>query len=442
MEKSIIIIGAGISGLSIASLLSKDGFDVRVFEKMNKVGGRTASSIYKNHILDNGFHIMPFYKKSSIFQIFKELNIEKNIELSRVDKIAFYSNSKFYSYPKGIIDILRLSLIPFWSRVSLLKALLKLGFTSLEKSKKLDDVSVKRGLSYLDPECNAFFEAVCVLAFADTSDNVSLGEFTRTISRANPLKGGTSDFAYPSSGGYDKISIHLSEYIKKNNGQIYLNSPVKKIIVENNLVKGVILQNGETILSDCVIVSNPAYESLRFFDDDIFPTDFIKKITDLNKTTSVVEVHFALSKKISDLQVIFPAGNYMCKGIFFISNITPSVSPKNEHLIISGTPVNPADLSKPGRINEIVSKMKEEISSIFPDFQKNLIWERPMSWNLVESVVKAPGMVWESKMPHYVPYVNGLFFVGDSTISYGIGTDSAAHSSLLCYKAVRLFLSG
>jgi hypothetical protein len=35
-------------------------------------------------------------------------------------------------------------------------------------------------------------------------------------------------------------------------------------------------------------------------------------------------------------------------------------------------------------------------------------------------------------MPHQIPGITGLFFVGDSTISYGIGTDSAAHSSILC----------
>ena len=52
------------------------------------------------------------------------------------------------------------------------------------------------------------------------------------------------------------------------------------------------------------------------------------------------------------------------------------------------------------------------------------------------------GLVWKYKMPHEVKdQVNGLFFVGDSTISYGIGTDSAAHSALLCYPKVLSFLS-
>ena len=43
-------------------------------------------------------------------------------------------------------------------------------------------------------------------------------------------------------------------------------------------------------------------------------------------------------------------------------------------------------------------------------------------------------------MPHSVPQVKGLFFVGDSTISYGIGTDSAAHSALLAHPKILEFL--
>ena len=94
----------------------------------------------------------------------------------------------------------------------------------------------------------------------------------------------------------------------------------------------------------------------------------------------------------------------------------------------------------PQKIKQIVDDMKKEISIIYPNFTSSLIWERPMAWNLVESVVKEPGMVWKSKMPHQIPGIKGLFFVGDSTVSYGIGTDSAAHSSILCHPKIVKYL--
>jgi hypothetical protein len=52
--------------------------------------------------------------------------------------------------------------------------------------------------------------------------------------------------------------------------------------------------------------------------------------------------------------------------------------------------------------------MKEEISSIYPKFNSALLWERPMTWKLVESVVKEPGKVWKSKMPHQI---SGIFLI-------------------------------
>ena len=440
-EKPILIIGAGVGGLSIGTLLVKDGHKISIYEKAERLGGRTASIKFKNHILDNGFHIMPFYKKSAIYDVLKSANIVSKLKLAIVDKIAFYDGN-FHTYPKGVIDILRMSLIPLKSRFSLLKILLPMAFTSMEKAEQMDQTPLTEVTKKLDSHSRTFFDAVCMLAFADTTDHISLGEFARTIIRANPFKGGTSEFAYPDMGGYDRISEVMGNYIQENSSSVNLGVTVKKILVEDAKVTGILLSDGNTIESDCVIISYPAYHAInQLFDEGIFDDDFVKHTNRLNKTTSVVEVHFALSKQLDTRQVVFPVGeNYTSKGIFFISNITPSVSPKGEHLIIVGTPVKPEETDDSQRIKEIVSKMKEELSAIYPDFNNVLLWERAMAWKLVEAVVKEPGLVWKNKMPHSVPHVKGLFFVGDSTISYGIGTDSAAHSAILAYPKIIKFL--
>lgn len=443
MVKSICIIGAGVGGLTLAALLVRNNHPVKIIEKQSKLGGRTTSMKFRGHILDNGFHIMPFYKKSAIFSVFKKIGIQNRLKLATVDKIAFFSDTGFHKYPKGISDLLQLSLIPLKSRIRLLNILLPMAFTSIKKTESWDDLSLTEITKKLDSNTNAFFEAVCMLAFADTAEHISLGEFARTIIRANPFKGGTSEFAYPEDGGYDSISKVLSDYILEKNGEIYLNKSVKKIIIENSIVTGIITSDNDFIQSDCVVVSYPAYMALNeLFEKNIIDDKFVEKINRLDKKTAVVEVHFALNSKLDSKQIVFPVGdNYTTKGIFFISNITPTVSPPGEHLIITGTPVHPSVADDPKKIKTIVDDMKKEISSIYPKFTSSLLWERPMAWKLVESVVKEPGMVWKSKMPHEIPGIKGLFFVGDSTISYGIGTDSAAHSSLLCYPKIISYLN-
>ena len=373
----------------------------------------------------------------------KDARIESRLKLAIVSDIAFYDGSGFHKYPKGILDILQMSLIPFKSRISLLKILLPMAFTSMEKTEELDKTPLTEVTRKLDYHSKRFFDAVCMLAFADTPDHISLGEFARTIIRANPFKGGTSEFAYPDMGGYDRISQVMADYITEQKSNISLGKSVKKILISGGKVTGVILMDGTTVETDCVIISFPAYHAInQLFDEGIFDKKFIDKTNKLNKTTSVVEVHFALSKQIDSRQVVFPVGkDYASKGIFFISNITPSVSPTGEHLLIVGTPVKPEETDDQTRIKSIVEQMKNELSEIYPEFKTSLLWERAMAWKLVEAVVKEPGLVWKNKMPHSVENVEGLFFVGDSTISYGIGTDSAAHSSILAHPKIIQYLS-
>ena len=50
MPSKVLIIGAGVSGLSTAALLANENVSCKVFEKFSEVGGRTATSTYNGHI--------------------------------------------------------------------------------------------------------------------------------------------------------------------------------------------------------------------------------------------------------------------------------------------------------------------------------------------------------------------------------------------------------
>jgi oxygen-dependent protoporphyrinogen oxidase len=54
MNKKIVVIGAGISGLTTAYLLSKKGFDVTIIEKNNSVGGSIESVTENGFLFDRG----------------------------------------------------------------------------------------------------------------------------------------------------------------------------------------------------------------------------------------------------------------------------------------------------------------------------------------------------------------------------------------------------
>ncbi len=255
-----------------------------------------------------------------------------------------------------------------------------------------------------------------MLAFADKPEHISLGEFARTIIRANPFRGGTSEFGYPEEGGYDTIAKILARYVEKESNtssSILLDVPIKKVVVQQDEVKGLITSGDNFLETNCVVISYPVYLAInQLFDLGVFDKEFVQQVNRL-KTTSVIEVHFALSKRIEErLQVVFPVGNqFSAKGIFFISNISSKVSADGQQLVLTGTPVSSEDAINSDRIRKISQEMKENLSTIYSQFNEIR--------QLVESVVKEPGLVWKHKMPH----------------------DSAAHSALLCYEKVLSYLS-
>lgn len=95
MPKKVIIIGAGIGGLSTANMLAKAGYDVSIYEKNAHLGGRAGKRTSKGFTFDTGpsWYLMPevFDQYFSLFNIDvkKELSIKKLTPAYKV----FYESS-------------------------------------------------------------------------------------------------------------------------------------------------------------------------------------------------------------------------------------------------------------------------------------------------------------------------------------------------------------
>ncbi len=78
MAKKIVVIGAGISGLTTAYLLSKKGFDVKIIEKRGSVGGSIESVIENGFLFDRGPN-SALETTPVIAQLVQELNLENEL---------------------------------------------------------------------------------------------------------------------------------------------------------------------------------------------------------------------------------------------------------------------------------------------------------------------------------------------------------------------------
>lgn len=117
-KKTILIVGAGITGLSIGLKFCKKGYKVIILEKSPFVGGM-ASSIRDNegYTMDIGPHYVTLPKKSDvtqeIYEIIGEENIEKLSQGIRRERQAYYQGRFWNEFP-SIIELIKKSGIKTW----------------------------------------------------------------------------------------------------------------------------------------------------------------------------------------------------------------------------------------------------------------------------------------------------------------------------------------
>jgi phytoene desaturase len=272
-KKKIIVIGAGIAGLSASSYLAKDGYDVTIFEKNSHIGGRARKFEAEGFTFDMGpsWYWMPdvfekfyndFGKTCSDFYELKRLDpsykvVWKNNEgidipsdmkelealFERFEKGSAVKLQQFlkeaaYKYEVGINDLVykpSLSLLEF-ADMRLLNGLMKMDvLTSMKKH-------IRQFVSH--PFLIELLEFPILFLGALAKNTPAL----YSLMNYADMSLGTW---YP-MGGMHKI-IEAFESIALENGvKIICNSDVKEINVSGSNVRGVMV-NGKEYLADAIV---------------------------------------------------------------------------------------------------------------------------------------------------------------------------------------------
>lgn len=120
--KKIIVIGAGISGLTSAFWLKKKGFDVKVFEKNPVVGGSIGTDVSHGYMIEHGpnstLETTPLINK-----LLEDLDIidEKIYASDEAKKRYILRNGKLYPLPMGPISFFSSGLFSASAKFRLIK---------------------------------------------------------------------------------------------------------------------------------------------------------------------------------------------------------------------------------------------------------------------------------------------------------------------------------
>lgn len=262
-KKKIAVIGAGPAGITAAYQLTKAGFEVHVYESSDRVGGLSKTIELWNQKVDLGPHRF-FSNDSKVNKVWLEV-VGKDYKM--VDRLTrIYYKKKFYFYPLKPFD-----------------ALFKLGigtaFICVMSYFKQRIAPTKQDGSFETWVIGRFGYRLYSIFFKTYSEKLwgisckeldedfaaqrikklSLFEAVKNAifkSKKNKHKTLVDQFAYP-IGGTGMVYERMKEFVEKNGGQVYLNTPIEKVISANNTATSIQKKNGEIIAYDHMISSMP-----------------------------------------------------------------------------------------------------------------------------------------------------------------------------------------
>jgi phytoene desaturase len=317
MKKHVAIVGAGPGGLTAAMLLSNRGFDVTVFEKDSEVGGRNKEIRLGEYSFDTGPTFLML--KNILDEVFQEsgADVETLLKFTKLEPMyRLVYDQKDAINPSSDHDYMKREI----ARLFPGKEMSLDGYIKYEKTRfeKMFQCLQKPYGSIADFFSKQFIQAIPHFSLGKSLMDVLTGYFgDEKLALAFTFQAkylGMSPWECPGAfalisyiehaygifhveGGLCKISHAMADVTRKNGAKIRLSTPVKKVIVENGRAKGVMLESGERVLSDEVIINADfGYAMTHLFDEGVLRKYTPKKVKSLKYSCSIFMLYLGVDK--------------------------------------------------------------------------------------------------------------------------------------------------
>lgn len=155
---TIVIIGAGLTGLSTAFFLKKKGHNVLLLEESDRVGGAIRSHYQDGFIFEEGPNTGVIGNPETA-ELFEALGLPPAIANAEAEKRLILKNKHWYPLPSGAISFLRTPLFKFKDKISIAFEPLRKKGTNPEES--VASLAARRiGQSFVDYAVNPFISGI------------------------------------------------------------------------------------------------------------------------------------------------------------------------------------------------------------------------------------------------------------------------------------------
>lgn len=241
-QKKIAVLGAGPMGLAVAYQLAKDRYSPVVYEADDRVGGMTASFDFNGLEIERYYHFHCI-SDEEFFEVLKELQIDDKMNWVET-KMGFFWNNKVnpWGNPIALLKFPGLSLISKFRYG--LHAFLATKRENWKPLDRLEAISwIRRWVG--NEAYSVLWQKLFDYKFYDYSNSLSAAWIWSRIrrigrSRYNLFK---EKLGYL-DGGSNTLLTAMSSDIRNNGGVINLSQPVKQIVIEDGVLKGIETSEG------------------------------------------------------------------------------------------------------------------------------------------------------------------------------------------------------
>lgn len=407
-----VVIGAGAGGLFTAARLSHAGFKTLVVERLDKVGGRASTDDIDGFKVNNGAIVIEVGGITQ--QTCEEVGARFDIREPK-PPILYRIGGKEVDVTGGGWGLLLSKLTRHGAK--LVKGL---GAARNDSGLPEDELSTADWVSkYTKNEgVHGIFRNMCASVFAVGSEDLPARVFLTYFTRKSAFK----RFGFHPEGTIG-LWRALADTVESGGGQIWLSSPVTKIVSEGETVTAIeVTRNGSAVRVNApVIVSDigPA-ATVSLLGEENVPTDYQDLVKKGDRPTSMISVNFASRDRLIDVPGMLSFAT--SRRLAYIANFTdvcPEMAPEGWNLYVgTAVPKNPTgDFDEAAETEFLLQDLRDNIDG-FDDRARilNIAITRD-DWPPQRAVSGFD-------LHHDTPFA-GLWNVGDAVKEYANGGTTA-----------------
>lgn len=399
-SQSVIIVGAGVSGLVAAKVLEDHGYQPLVLESSDRVGGRVKTDIVDGHQLDHGFQVLlTAYPAAQKYLNYEALDLQ---HFTPGASVFSGGQQRLFGDPLRSPSLLWHTAL---SDIATLSDKLKIFYLTRKlKKKSVEDIFSSHEVTTRDHLIKiGFSETVINQFFIPFFSGIFLETNLDTSSRMFEFvfKMFSEGHAAIPKGGMEMIPQQLRQGLSKTSFRF--NCPVEA--VKQNQVT---LNDGETLNSRAVIVATDPYNILEH--DAIVETNWKSSKTYYFETNKI-----SIKKRLIGL---VPDPSSVINNIFYHSSL--SNDSHGPRACLSVTVVDDQGLSS----SELIKRVHQDLHKVCGVHDADLIKEYnipkalPIKSKLRNSPIK--------NGPQTEP---GIFLAGDTVLNGSLNAAMIAGES-------------